>query len=74
VSHRDQRIVSDLNSTYLSAEVMADIARLGIDLAEGAPLTVCDYDADEGSPHLARHQRHRSLRPAMPSLANRLHR
>jgi hypothetical protein len=30
---------------------MADIDRLGIDLAEGTPLIVCDYDADEsGNP------------------------
>ena len=28
------------------------IERLGIELAEGAPLTVCDYDADEkGNPN-----------------------
>jgi hypothetical protein len=48
---RDQRIVSDLNTTYLSAEALADIKRLGIELVEGAPLTVCDYDGDEdGNP------------------------
>jgi hypothetical protein len=51
VSDRERRIVSDLNTTYLSAEAMADIERLGIELVEGAPLTVCDYDADEnGNP------------------------
>jgi hypothetical protein len=48
---RERRVVSDLNTTYLSAEAMADIDRLGIELTEGAPLTVCDYDADEsGNP------------------------
>jgi hypothetical protein len=51
VSDRERRIVSDLNTTYLSAEAMADIERLGIELVEGAALTVCDYDADEdGNP------------------------
>jgi hypothetical protein len=45
------RVVSDLNTTYLSAEALADIKPLGIELAEGAPLTVCDRDADEnGNP------------------------
>jgi hypothetical protein len=44
---RELRIVSDLNTTYLSAEALADIERLGIELAEGKPITVCDYDADE---------------------------
>lgn len=48
---REQRIVSDLNSTYLSAEAMADIERLEIILREGAPLTVCDHDEDDdGNP------------------------
>jgi hypothetical protein len=51
VSDRGQRIVSDLNTTYLSPEAMADIERLGIDLVEGEPLTICDYDADDdGNP------------------------
>jgi hypothetical protein len=51
VGDRERRVVSDLNTSYLSAEAMADIERLGILLAEGAPLTVCDYDADEdGNP------------------------
>ena len=51
VGDRERRIVSDLNTTYLNAEAMADIERLGIELVEGAPLTVCDYDADEaGNP------------------------
>jgi hypothetical protein len=51
VGDREHRVVSDLNTTYLSAEAMADIERLGIELEEGAPLTVCDYDADEnGNP------------------------
>jgi hypothetical protein len=51
VGGRDQRILSDLNTTYLSKEALADIARLGVTLAEGEPLTVCDYDADEdGNP------------------------
>jgi hypothetical protein len=51
VSDRERRIVSDLNTTYLSAEAMADVQRLGIELVEGALLTVCDYDADEnGNP------------------------
>jgi hypothetical protein len=45
VSDRATRIVSDLNTTYLSAEALADIERLGVTLEEGAPLTVCDYDA-----------------------------
>ena len=40
-----------MNTTYLSAEALADIERLGVELTEGAPLTVCDYDADEnGNP------------------------
>ena len=35
----------------LTAAALADIERLGVELREGAPLTVCDYDADEdGSP------------------------
>jgi len=51
VGDRERRVVSDLNTSYLSAEAMADIERLGIELAEGAPLTVCDYEADEkGNP------------------------
>jgi hypothetical protein len=51
VSDRDNRVVSDLNTTYLSAEALADIERLGVTLAEGVPLTVCDYDGDEaGNP------------------------
>ena len=51
VSDRERRVVSDLNTSYLSAEALADIERLGIELAEGASLTVCDYDADEnGNP------------------------
>lgn len=51
MSDREARIVSDLNTTYLDAGAMADIERLGIELTDGAPLTVCDYDADEdGNP------------------------
>lgn len=51
VSDRDRRIVSDLNTTYLSAEALSDIERLGVELREGSPLIVCDYDADEdGNP------------------------
>ena len=51
MSDRDQRIFSDLNSTYLNAEALADIERLGIKLADGNQLTVCDYDADDdGNP------------------------
>ena len=43
--------MSDLNTSYLNTEAMADIERLGIKLVEGAPLTVCDYDADDdGNP------------------------
>ncbi len=48
---RDKRIVSDMNTSYLSAEALADIQRLGLELAEGEPLSVSDYDADdEGNP------------------------
>lgn len=47
MSDRGHRIVSDLNTSYLSADALADIERLGIELAEGVPLTVCDYDTDE---------------------------
>ena len=51
MSDRERRIVSDLNTSYLSAEAMADIERLGIELAEGVSLTVSDYDADQdGNP------------------------
>jgi len=51
VDDREHRIVSDLNTTYLDAGAIADIQRLGIELTEGAPLTVCDYDADaDGNP------------------------
>jgi hypothetical protein len=51
VDDRERRVVSGLNTTYLSAEAIADIERLGIQLVEGQPLTVCDYDADEdGNP------------------------
>ena len=44
---RELRVVSDLNTSYLSVEALADIERLAIELADGAPLTVCDRDADE---------------------------
>ena len=48
---RERRVVSDLNTSYLSAEALAYIERLAIELAEGSPLTVCDYDADgNGNP------------------------
>jgi hypothetical protein len=47
---REPRIVSDMNSTYLSAEALADIERLGGELVEGAPLTVCDYDGTADEP------------------------
>jgi hypothetical protein len=51
VPGRDQRVVSDMNSVFLSAEALGDIERLGIELADGGPLTVSDYDADdEGNP------------------------
>jgi len=51
VSDRERRVVSDLNTSYLSAEALADVKRLGIELVDGRPLTVCDYDADEnGNP------------------------
>jgi hypothetical protein len=51
VSDRERRVVSDLNTSYLSAEAIADIERLGIELAEGVQLTVCDYDVDpDGNP------------------------
>ena len=39
-----------MNSTYLSAEALVDIERLGVELAEGVPLTVCDYDGDDEEP------------------------
>ena len=47
VGDREPRIVSDLHTTYLNAEALGDIERLGIKLVEGEPLTVCDFDADE---------------------------
>ena len=47
---RESRVVSDLNSTYLSDDALVDIERLGIELAEGAPLTVCDYDGTPDEP------------------------
>ena len=50
VNDRDGRVVSDLNITYLDAGAVADIERLGIELAEGAPLTVCDYDGTPDKP------------------------
>jgi hypothetical protein len=51
VSERERRVVSDLNTNYLDAGAMADIERLGIELVEGAPLTVSDFDEDEnGNP------------------------
>jgi len=50
MNDRGRRIVSDMNSSYLSAEALADIERLGIELAEGVPLTVCDYDGTEDEP------------------------
>lgn len=50
VGDRERRIVSDLNTTYLSAEAMADIGRLGVELEEGKQLTVCDYDGDDQNP------------------------
>jgi hypothetical protein len=39
-----------MNSTYLSAEALADIERLGGGLVHGAPLTVCDYDGTGDEP------------------------
>jgi hypothetical protein len=50
VSDRERRVVSDLNTSYLGADAMADIERLGIELAEGAPITVCDYDGSPDAP------------------------
>jgi hypothetical protein len=50
VDDRQHRIVSDMNSTYLSAQALADIERLGVELVEGGPLTVCDYDGDDDTP------------------------
>lgn len=47
VDDRTLRVVTDLNSTYLSSEALADVARLGIQLADGAVLTVSDYDGFE---------------------------
>lgn len=39
-----------MNTSYLDAQAMADIERLQIELREGGPLTVCDYDGDENDP------------------------
>jgi hypothetical protein len=51
MTDRAQRVVSDMNTSYLSAEALTDIERLGIQLADGEPLTVSDYDADDqGNP------------------------
>jgi len=51
VNDREQRVVSDLNTRYLSEGALRDIERLGVELREGAPSTVCDYDGDEhGNP------------------------
>jgi hypothetical protein len=47
---REQRIVSDLNTSYLDDQALADIERLGIELREGVPLTVCDYDGTPDDP------------------------
>jgi hypothetical protein len=47
---RERRVLSDMNSTYLSAEALADIERLGVELVEGAPITVCDYDGTPDEP------------------------
>ena len=47
---REHRIVSDMNTSYLSAQALADMERLGVELAEGAPLRVCDEDGDEDEP------------------------
>jgi hypothetical protein len=47
VDDRERRVVSDMNSSYLDAQALGDIERLGIELREGGPLTVCDYDGDE---------------------------
>ena len=44
---RERRVVSDVNSSYLDPQALGDIERLGIELREGRPLTVCDYDGDE---------------------------
>ena len=41
---REKRIVSDMNTSYLSTEALEDIQRLGLKLAEGEPLSVSDYD------------------------------
>jgi hypothetical protein len=35
---RERRVVTDLNTTYLSDEALADVERLGIELAEGCSL------------------------------------
>jgi hypothetical protein len=50
VDDRARRIVSDMNSSYLDAQALADIERLEIELREGEQLTVCDYDGEETSP------------------------
>jgi len=50
VGDRERRVVSDLNTSYLGADAMADIERLDIELREGAPLTVCDYDGTPDEP------------------------
>jgi hypothetical protein len=46
VDDRELRVVSDLNTSYLSVEALANIERLAIELADGAPLRVCDRDAN----------------------------
>jgi hypothetical protein len=50
MNDRKRRIVSDMNISYLSAHALADIERLEVPLAEGVPLTVCDYDGTEDEP------------------------
>lgn len=50
MNDRERRVVSDMNTPYLSAGARADIERLGIELSDGVPLTVCDYDGTEDEP------------------------
>ena len=47
MSDREGRIVTALNTSYLGEEALQDAARLGVELRDGALLTVCDYDTDD---------------------------
>lgn len=51
MSDGQPRIPFDSNATYLTPAVLEDIERLGVELRDGGPLTLSDWDSDDaGNP------------------------